>query len=56
MEETFLSSIRPASGQVVNAHILHNKTSKQKMLLEIFYEKFAEELLASVGMEIQLQG
>jgi hypothetical protein len=41
---------------VVNAHILHNKTSKQKTLLEIFYEKFAEELLASVGMEIQVQG
>jgi hypothetical protein len=24
---------------VVSAHILHNKTSKKKMLLEIFYEK-----------------
>jgi hypothetical protein len=25
-----------------NAHILHNKTSKKKMSLEIFYEKVAE--------------
>ena len=41
---------------VVNAHILHNKTSKKKMLLEIFYEKFAEGLLASAGTEMQVQG
>jgi hypothetical protein len=41
---------------VVNAHILHNKTSKKKMSLEIFYEKVAEELLASAGTEMQVQG
>jgi hypothetical protein len=41
---------------VVNAHILHNKTSKKKMSLEIFYEKVAEGLLASAGAEIQVQG
>jgi len=41
---------------VANAHILHNKTSKKKMLLEIFHEKFAEGLLASAGMGIQVQG
>jgi len=40
---------------VVNAHILHNKTSK-KMSLEIFYEKVTEGLLASASMEIQVQG
>ena len=37
---------------VVNAHILHNKTMKKNMLLEIFYEKVAEGLLASAGTEI----
>ena len=41
---------------VANAHILHNKTSKKKMLLEIFHEKVAERLLASAGMEIQVEG
>jgi hypothetical protein len=41
---------------VVNAHILHNKSSKKNMLLEIFYEKFAEVLLASDSREIQVQG
>jgi len=40
---------------VVSAHILHNKTSKKKMSLEIFYKKFAEGLLASAGTEIQVQ-
>ena len=40
---------------VVNAHILHNKTSKKKMSLEIFYEKVAEGLLASAGAEIEVQ-
>jgi hypothetical protein len=40
---------------VVSAHILHNKTSKKKMSLEIFHEKFAERLLASAGTEIQVQ-
>jgi len=41
---------------VVNAHILHNKTSKKKMSLEIFYEKVAEGLLASAGTKMQVQG
>jgi hypothetical protein len=41
---------------VVSVHILHNKTSKKKMLLEIFYEKVAEGLLASAGTEKQVQG
>jgi len=40
---------------VVNAHILHNKTSKKNMLLEIFYERVAEGLLTSAGTEIQVQ-
>jgi len=41
---------------VVNAHILHNKTSNKKMSLKIFYKKVAEGLLASAGTEIQVQG
>jgi hypothetical protein len=41
---------------VVNAHILHNRLSNKKMLLEIFYEKITEGLLASAGTEIQEQG
>jgi hypothetical protein len=41
---------------VVNAHILHNRSSKEKMSLEIFYEKVAKGLLASAGMEIQVLG
>jgi len=41
---------------VVNAHILHNKTSKKKMSLEIFCKKVAEGLLDNAGMEIQVQG
>jgi len=40
---------------VVNAHILHNKTSKKKMSLEIFHEKVALGLFASAGTEIQVQ-
>jgi len=40
---------------VVNAHILHNKTSKKNISLEVFYERVAEGLLASVRMEIQMQ-
>jgi len=36
VEKTFLSSIQLV---VVNAHILHNKTSRKKMSLEIVYEK-----------------
>jgi hypothetical protein len=41
---------------VANVHILHNKASKKKMSLEIFYEKVAERLLASAGTEMQVQG
>jgi hypothetical protein len=41
---------------VVSAHILHNKTNKKKMSLEIFYEKVTEGLVASAGMETQVQG
>jgi hypothetical protein len=40
---------------VVSAHILHDKTSKKKMLLEIFHEKVAKGLLDSASMEIQVQ-
>jgi hypothetical protein len=40
---------------MLNPQILHNKSSKQKMSLEIFYEKVAE-LLASAGMKNQTQG
>jgi hypothetical protein len=39
----------------VNAHILSNKSSKEKCL-EIFYEKVAEGLLASADTEIQALG
>jgi hypothetical protein len=41
---------------IVNAHILHTKTNKKKLPLEIFYEKVAEGLLASAGTEPQVQG
>jgi maltodextrin utilization protein YvdJ len=37
----------------VNAHILHNKSSKEKMSLEIFYEKVTKGLLASADTEIK---
>jgi len=37
---------------VVSAHILHNKTSKKKISLKVFYQKVAEGLLASAGTEI----
>jgi len=40
---------------VVIAHILHAKTSKNKILLEICYEKVTEGLLASAGIEILCQ-
>jgi hypothetical protein len=40
----------------VNAHILRNKSSKEKMLLQIFYKKVAKGLLASADMEIQALG
>jgi len=39
VEETFFHLFNLA---VVNAHILHTKTSKKKMLLHIFYEKVAK--------------
>jgi hypothetical protein len=41
---------------MVNALILHNKSSKKKMSLEIFYEKVTEGLLTSAGTENQTQG
>ena len=41
---------------VVNAHILHNKTSKKNMSLEIFNEKVAEGLLVSVSTNKQVKG
>ena len=34
---------RPFDLAVVNAHILHTKTSNKKMSLEIFYEKIAKD-------------
>jgi hypothetical protein len=43
VEETFLSSVGPVV--VVNAQILHNKSSK-KNISEIFYEKVAEGRIA----------
>jgi hypothetical protein len=41
---------------VVNAHILHNKSSWKNMSLEIFHEKVAQVLLANAGTEIQVPG
>jgi hypothetical protein len=41
---------------VVNARILRNKSCKEKMSLEIFYDKVAEGLLASTDTEIQALG
>jgi hypothetical protein len=41
---------------IVNAHILHTKMNKKKLLLEILYEKIAEGLLASAGTEPHIQG
>jgi hypothetical protein len=41
---------------MVNSHILHNKSSKKKISLEMFYEKVAEGLLTSAGMENGTQG
>jgi hypothetical protein len=40
---------------VVNVQILHYKSSKKNMSLEISYEKVAEVLLANDGTEIQVQ-
>ena len=53
VEETFLSSIRPGSGECTH---LAQKSSKDKMSLEIFYEKVAEGLLASARTEIEAVG
>jgi hypothetical protein len=41
---------------VVNAYILHNKSSNKNMSLEISYENVAKLLLASDGRKIQVQG
>jgi hypothetical protein len=41
---------------MVNAHILHKKSRKLKMPLEIFYVKVNKGLLASAGMGIQAEG
>jgi hypothetical protein len=41
---------------VLNAHILHDKSSKEKMSPEIFYEKVAEGFCASADTEIQAVG
>jgi hypothetical protein len=41
---------------VANAHILHTKTSKKNMSLEIFNKKFTKGLLARAGAQIQVQG
>jgi hypothetical protein len=40
----------------VNAHILHNKSSKEKKSLKVLYEEVAEGLLASAYTEIQALG
>jgi hypothetical protein len=40
---------------MVNAHILHKKSSKEKMS-EMFYAKVAEGLIASARTDIQEQG
>jgi hypothetical protein len=39
VEETFFHLFNLA---IVNAHILHTKTNKKKLSLEIFYKKVAE--------------
>ena len=54
VEETFFFHLFDLV--VVNAHIVHNKTSKKEMSQEIFYKKVPEGLLASSGTEIQVQG
>jgi hypothetical protein len=41
---------------VVNAHILHNKSRKEKIPLQTFHENVAEGMLASTGTEIQATG
>jgi hypothetical protein len=41
---------------VVNAHILHSKSSKKKISLEMSYEKVTGGLVSSAGTDIQEQG
>jgi hypothetical protein len=41
---------------MVNAHILHKKSSRKKMSLEMFSKKVAEGLIASARTDIQEQG
>jgi len=41
---------------LVNAQVLHTRTCKKKMSLQIFYEKVTEGLPASAAMKIQVQG
>jgi len=41
---------------VFNTQILHTKTCKKKLPLEIFYKKVTEGLLASASTKIQVQG
>jgi hypothetical protein len=53
VEDTFFHLFDLA---VVNAHILHSKSSKKKISLEMFYKKVAEGLIASAGTDIQEQG
>jgi len=50
MEETFFHLFDLV---VVNAHIVHNKISKKKMSLDIFYEKVGKGLLASAGRKFK---
>jgi hypothetical protein len=40
---------------MVNSHMLHNKSSKKKISLEMLYEKVAEGLLASASMELEFK-
>jgi hypothetical protein len=37
---------------VVNAHILHTKTNKNKIPLEMLYEKIAEGLITNASTEV----
>jgi hypothetical protein len=49
VEETFLSSVQPGSGQCTH---LAQQNKQERKSLEIFYEKVTEGLLASAGIEI----
>jgi hypothetical protein len=39
---------------VVSAHILHTRTDKNKIPLEMFYEKTAKGQITTAGTEIQV--